>query len=271
MKIEPARATSTSQLAIPVNDSLQGRTILVTGAGDGIGKAAAQTFARSGATVILLGRTQSKLEAVYDAIARENLPEAIIHPLDLAIAGSEDYEILGRSIMEQFPALDGLLHNASELGALGPIQYYAPESWMKLMQININAVFLLTQALLPALQRSEDARILFTSSSVGRKGRAYWGAYAVSKFATEGLMQVLAEELADTTNIRANSINPGATRTEMRHAAYPAENPLSLPTAESLMPAYLYLLQPASQHLQGQAIDIRALLTELSELEAAAP
>lgn len=263
MKIEPAHATHNSELTIPLNDSLQGRTILVTGAGAGLGKAAALTFARSGATVILLGRTQSKLEAVYDAIASENLPEAVIHPMDLAIAGSDDYDTLARSLQEQFPALDGLLHNASELGALGPIQYYAPESWMKLMQININAVFMLTRALLPALQQSDDARILFTSSSVGRKGRAYWGAYAVSKFATEGLMQVLAEELAETTRIRVNSINPGATRTEMRRAAYPAENPLSLPTAESLMPAYLHLMQPVSQSRHGEAIDIRTLLTEL--------
>lgn len=263
MKIEPVRAADTSELPIAVNDSLRGRTILVTGAGDGIGKAAALTYARSGATVILLGRTQQKLEAVYDIIARENLPEAVIHPMDLAIAGQEDYDILGRSIQEQFPALDGLLHNASELGALGPIQYYAPESWMKLMQINVNAAFLLTRALLPALLQSPDGRILFTSSSVGRKGRAYWGAYAVSKFATEGLMQVLADELSDTSSIRVNSINPGATRTEMRRAAYPAENPLSLPTAESLMPAYLYLMQAASQPLHGQALDIRSVLTEL--------
>lgn len=265
MKIEAAHATATSELPIPVNDSLQGRTILVTGAGDGIGKAAALTFARSGASVILLGRTQSKLEAVYDIIANEKLPEAIIHPLDLAIAGSDDYDLLGRSIQEQFPALDGLLHNASELGALGPIQYYAPEAWTKIMQINVNAAFMLTRALLPALEQSDDARILFTSSSVGRKGRAYWGAYAVSKFATEGLMQVLADELATTTRIRVNSINPGATRTEMRRAAYPAENPLSLPTAESLMPAYLHLLQPASQSRHGEAIDIRALLSELAD------
>lgn len=270
MKIEPARATAHNDLTIPVNDSLQGRTIMVTGAGDGIGKAAALTYARSGATVILLGRTQQKLEAVYDSIASEKLPEAVIHPLDLAIAGVDDYDILGRSISEQFPALDGLLHNASELGALGPIQYFAPESWMKLMQININAVFLLTRTLLPALQQSDDARILFTSSSVGRKGRAYWGAYAVSKFATEGLMQVLADELSDTTSIRVNSINPGATRTEMRRSAYPAENPMSLPTAESLMPAYLYLMQAASHHLHGQAIDIRALLTELPGRDAPA-
>lgn len=266
MKIEPARATTnSSELTVAVNDSLQGRTILVTGAGDGIGKAAALTFARSGATVILLGRTQQKLEVVYDIIARENLPEAIIHPLDLAIASSEDYDVLGRSILEQFSALDGLLHNASELGALGPIQYCTPESWMKLMQININAVFLLTRTLLPAMQQSADARILFTSSSVGRKGRAYWGPYAVSKFATEGFMQVVADEMTETTNIRANSINPGATRTEMRRSAYPAENPLSLPTAESLMPAYLYLMQPESQHLHGQALDIRTLLAELAD------
>lgn len=263
MKIEAARTAETDELSIPVNDTLQDRTILVTGAGDGIGKAAALTYARSGATVILLGRTQQKLEAVYDVIARENLPEAVIHPLDLAIAGTDDYDLLGRSVQEQFPALDGLLHNASELGALGPIQYYAPEAWMKIMQINVNAAFLLTRALLPAMLSSPDARILFTSSSVGRKGRAYWGAYAVSKFATEGLMQVLADELTETSNIRVNSINPGATRTEMRRAAYPAENPLTLPTAASLMPAYLHLMQPDSQLLHGQAIDIRSLLTEL--------
>ncbi|MEX0737967.1 MAG: YciK family oxidoreductase [Pseudohongiella sp.] len=270
MKIEPARATNASELTIAVNDSLQGRTIMVTGAGDGIGKAAALTYARSGATVILLGRTQQKLEKVYDTIAQENLPEAIIHPLDLAIANSEDYDVLGKSVSEQFPSLDGLLHNASELGALGPIQYQTPESWMKLMQININAVFLLTRALLPAMQQSQDARILLTSSSVGRKGRAYWGAYAVSKFATEGFMQVLADELTETANIRVNSINPGATRTEMRRAAYPAENPLSLPTAESLMPAYLYLMQAGSRQLHGQALDIRNLLTAMPDTHATA-
>lgn len=263
MKIEAIGTEASDEPGIAINDSLQGRTILVTGAGDGIGKAAALTWARSGATVILLGRTQKKLEAVYDLIAAENLPQAVIHPLDLAIAGTEDYDVLGRSIQEQFPALDGLLHNASELGALGPIQYYAPESWMKLMQINVNAAFMLTRALLPALQQSTDARVLFTSSSVGRQGRAYWGAYAVSKFATEGLMQVLADELASTTSIRVNSINPGATRTEMRRAAYPAENPQSLPTPESLMPAYLYLMQEQSRHLHGEALNVRELLSNL--------
>lgn len=243
--------------------SLQGRIILITGAGDGIGRAVALASARAGATVILLGRTQEKLENVYDMIVAENLPEPIIHPMDLATASNEDYEVLGKSVSEQFGQLDGLLHNASVLGLLGPVQYFAPESLAKIMQVNVNAAFLLTRALLPALHKSADARILFTSSSVGRVGRAYWGAYSVSKFATEGLMQVLADELAATSSIRVNSVNPGATRTEMRAAAYPAENPGSLPTPESLTPAYVYLLSGQSQHLHGQALDIRQLLTEL--------
>lgn len=247
----------------PADNFLAGRTILITGAGDGIGKAAALSYARQGATVILLGRTQSKLEAVYDQICAENLPEPVIHPLDLATASVEDYEALGKAILEQFSSLDGLLHNAGLLGALGPIQYFSPESWMKLMQVNVNAVFLLTRALLPALHQSSDARVLFTSSSVGRTGRAYWGAYSVGKFAVEGLMQVLAEELGTTSNIRVNSINPGATRTEMRRSAFPAENPLDLPTPESLMPAYLYLMAPESQARHGEAINIRELLDEL--------
>lgn len=253
-----------------MTDSLTGKLIMVTGAGDGIGKAAAMAYARHGATVILLGRTQSKLEAVYDAIIAEGLSEPIIHPMDLASAGTEDYDLLGKTLQEQFPALDGLLHNASVLGDLGPIQYFAPESWMKIMQVNVNAMFLLTRALLPALAQSGDARILMTSSSVGRQGRAYWGAYSVSKFATEGLMQVLADELRNTSSIRVNSINPGATRTEMRRSAFPAEDPASLPTADSLMPAYLYLMAPQSRHLHGEALDIRELLARVQNDKASA-
>lgn len=253
-----------------MTDTLKGKLIMVTGAGDGIGKAAAMAYARAGASVILLGRTQEKLEQVYDAIMAEKLPEPIIHPMDLATAGTEDYDLLGKSIQEQFPALDGLLHNASILGTLGPIEYFPPESWIKIMQVNVNAVFLLTRALMPALAQSDDARILMTSSSVGRQGRAYWGAYSVSKFATEGLMQVLADELENTSNIRVNSINPGATRTEMRRSAFPAEDPATLPTPESLMPAYVYLMSPQSQAIHGQALDIRELLARVQNDHASA-
>jgi NAD(P)-dependent dehydrogenase (short-subunit alcohol dehydrogenase family) len=246
------------------NVRLDGHIVLVTGAGDGIGKAVAIAAAGAGATVILLGRTQAKLEAVYDQIVAASCPEPVIHPLDLATATQEDYDLLGRSILEQFGHLDVLLHNASVLGLLGPLQFASPESWMKVMQVNVNAQFLMTRALLPALLNAESGRILFTSSSVGRKGRAYWGGYAVSKFATEGMMQVLADELAATSGIRVNSINPGATRTEMRAAAYPAENPATLPTPESLIPAYLYLMSAASANIHGQALDARTLLQELA-------
>ena len=233
---------------------LKGKTILVTGAGDGIGKAAALSFAKHGATVILLGRTTSKLEALYDEITSAGYPEAIIHPMDLQHASEEDYKVLGASIVEQFDCLDGLLHNAAVLGPRAPIEFYPHEAWMKVMQINVNAAYALSRALLPALQAAPSASVVFTSSSVGRKGRAYWGAYSVSKFAVEGLMQVLADELRQTSKVRVNSIDPGATRTSMRKDAYPAENPESLPSPEDKLPLYLYLMGNDSVGITGEAL-----------------
>jgi len=231
------------------------RVILVTGAGDGIGRAAAQSLAEHGATVILAGRTVPKLEQVYDRITGAGWPQPAIYPVDLLGANEQDYEELAASIATLFGRLDGLLHNAGELGQRAPLANYSAATWQKVLQVNVTAGFLLSRALLPLLEKSEDGAILFTSSSVGRRGQAYWGAYAVSKFATEGLAQVLAEELEETTRIRVNCINPGATRTRMRAAAYPAENPARVKTPEEIMPAYLYLLGPASKGISGISID----------------
>ncbi|MCP5358145.1 MAG: YciK family oxidoreductase [Pseudomonadales bacterium] len=247
MQIEP-------QHFVPEENSLSGKTILVTGAGDGLGKTAALAYARYGATVILLGRTTAKLEAVYDDILAAGGAEPIIHPMDLASANEEDYRVLGQNVEEQFGKLDGLLHCAAVLGPRAPIQFFPNESWMKVMQVNVNAAFALSKALLPALQAAPSASVIFTSSSVGRKGRAYWGAYSVSKFATEGLMQVLADELRQTSRIRVNSIDPGGTRTNMRKEAYPAEDPLLLPTPEDRMPLFLYLMSDASTGVTGEAL-----------------
>ncbi len=238
-------------------DFLKGRTILITGASDGIGRVCAKTYADYGATVILLGRDQKKLEAIFDEIESTHPGRVIIHPLDFKTATMEDFKLLGSSINEQYVCLDGLIHNAALLGARSPIEYYPEQDWNDLMQVNVSAVFRLTQVLLPALSRSSDARVLFISSSAGRVGRAFWGAYAVSKFAVEGLMQTLADEVENTTSIRVNSLNPGGTRTTMRRDAYPAENPETQPTAESLMPVYLYLMSAAAKSLHGQALNVR--------------
>jgi len=228
--------------------------MLVTVAGAGVGKAAGLSFAKPGATEILLGRTTSKLEALYDEITAAGYPEPIIHPMDLQHANEEDFRVLGATIIEQFDCLDGLLHNAAVLGPRAPIEFYPHEAWMKVMQINVNAAYALSRALLPALQAAPAASVVFTSSSVGRKGRAYWGAYSVSKFAVEGLMQVLADELRQTSKVRVNSIDPGATRTNMRKDAYPAENPENLPTPEDKLPLYLYLMGDDSAGITGEAL-----------------
>jgi NAD(P)-dependent dehydrogenase (short-subunit alcohol dehydrogenase family) len=241
----------------PSSSLLADRTILITGAGDGIGRAAAIGFARHGARVILTGRTVAKLEQVYDQIEADHPGLATLHPLDLLNAGEADYQLLSAAIDEQFPCLDGLLHNAALLGPRSPIEHYPHQDWQKLFKVNVEAAFLLTRSLLPALARSPSGRLLFTASTVGRQGRAYWGAYSVSKFAVEGLMQVLADELAKTSSIRVNSINPGGTRTNMRAAAYPAEDPVKVPTPESLLPVYLYLMGPDAEHLHGQALNAR--------------
>jgi NAD(P)-dependent dehydrogenase (short-subunit alcohol dehydrogenase family) len=244
----------------PTPDLLKERIILVTGAGDGIGRAAAKTFAAHGATVILLGRTIRKLEFVYDEIVQANHPKPAIYPMNLEGASPKDYEDLAEIIGKEFGHLDGLLHNASMLGKLTPLEHYDINQWYQVLQINLNAPYMLTRACLGLLKQSSDASVVFTSSSVGRKGRAYWGAYAVSKFALEGLMQVLADELEQNTSIRVNSLNPGKTRTKMRSDAYPGENPNTLPTPDEIMNIYLYLMGVDSRGVHGQALDAQPIV-----------
>jgi NAD(P)-dependent dehydrogenase (short-subunit alcohol dehydrogenase family) len=234
---------------------LQERIILVTGAGDGIGRAAAFSFAGKGATVILLGLTLSKLEATYDAIEAAGYPQPAIYPLNLESATQTEYAELAQTLNREFGQLHGILHNAALLGQRTPLENYETEVWHQVMQVNVNAGFMLTQALLPLLAIPADASVLFTSSDVGRVGKAYWGAYSVSKFATEGLAQILAQELEKTSNIRVNVINPGATRTNMRAKAYPGEDPNRNPTAGDIMLLYLYLMGPDSIGTNGQSLD----------------
>lgn len=236
-------------------DLLKEKIILVTGAGDGIGRAASIAFADHGATVLLLGRTVEKLESVYDEIEQRGGAQPAIIPLHLENAREHDYHQVAEKIDETFGRLDGLLHNAGSLGDLTLIEQYPDETWNQVMQVNVTAAFLLSKAMIPLMRRSDSASMIFTSSSVGRKGRAHWGAYAVSKFATEGLMQTLADELENTSKIRVNSLNPGGTRTRMRASAYPAENPERVRRPEEIMGTYLYLMGADSEGITGQAWD----------------
>ncbi len=239
----------------PTATLLKDKIILVTGAGDGIGKTAALSYAQHGATVILLGRTLQKLESVYDEIEKQGLAQPAIFPLNLEGAAEHDYEAMFDSINNEFGRLDGLLHNAGELGPRTPMAQYPLGEWQKILQVNLTAPFMMTKALMPLLEKSDSASVVFTSSSVGRKGRAYWGAYAVSKAGCENMMQTFADEYDNNDNLRFNSINPGATHTAMRTQAYPAENPATLATPKDIVKAYLFLMGDDSKDVNGQQID----------------
>ncbi|NIR28816.1 MAG: YciK family oxidoreductase [Gammaproteobacteria bacterium] len=244
----------------PGPDLLAGRVILVTGAGEGIGRAASRAFAAHGATAVLLGRSVPALEAVYDAIADAGHPEPAIYPMDLEGASPPHYEELAERVGGEFGRLDGLLHNAAILGTLTALERYDVELWARVMQVNLHAPFLLTRSCLALLRRSRDASLLFTSAHVGRRGRAYWGAYGVSQFAVEGMMQTLADELEASPHIRVNSIDPGPVNTRMRAEAYPVEDKRALATPESIMPAYLFLMGPDSRGVSGRALSAQAAL-----------
>jgi len=241
-----------------IENSLANKVILVTGAGDGIGRQAALTYAELGATVILLGKTTAKLESVYDEIIAQGSAEPAIIPLDLKGATKQNYIDMASTIVSQFGKLDGALFNAAMLGELTPYTNIAEQIWQDVMKVNVTAQHLMAQALVPALLLSDNASLIFTTSGVGNKGKAYWGPYSVSKFATEGLMQVIADEY-EGTSLRVNAINPGATQTNMRNSAYPAENKDELAKAVDIMPTYVYLMTNDSLAVNGQRINAQAV------------
>lgn len=237
------------------DDLLRGRVILITGATAGIGRALAVHAAEHGAQVILHGRDVKKLEELYDEIeVLDGAPRPSIAVMDLATADDNAYRTLAESLTEEFGRLDGLVNNASMLGERFSIEQYDAGMWQQVMHVNVTAAFALTQVCLPLLHQSDDASIIFTSSGVGRQGKPFWGAYAVSKFATEGLSQVLASE-QEHGNLRVNCINPGPVRTEMRRAAYPAEDRKVLKGPAEILPTYMYLLGPDGKGVTGKSLD----------------
>lgn len=239
----------------PPNDLLKNRVILVTGAGDGIGRAVAKAAAAHGGTVVLLGKTIKKLEHVYDEIMAAGGPKPGIYPMDLMGAKYKDYEDMVGILDKEYGKLDGIVHNAGILGERSPIEHHEIHIWQQVLQVNLTAAFMLSKACLELLYKSPDASVVFVSSGVGRKARAYWGAYAVSKAGIEALSATLADETEFRKTLRVNSLNPGPVRTEMRRKAFPAEDREKLLTPEQITGTYLYLLGPDSKGVTGQQFD----------------
>lgn len=233
---------------------LKDKIILITGTGDGIGATAAKTFAKYGATIILLSKTEKKIVAINDEIVDAGYPQPAIIPMNLEEATAEDYAGLAHSIEAEFGHLDGLIHNAAMFEGLSPITQFDNKLWSRIVQVNLHAPFLLSQAMIPLLNKSKSSSMVFTSSGVAHQGRAYWNAYGVTKAAGDNLMEMLADELELNTPIRVNSIDPGRVRTRMRALAFPGEDPMTVPAPEDIMDTYIYLMSDESKELNGKII-----------------
>jgi NAD(P)-dependent dehydrogenase (short-subunit alcohol dehydrogenase family) len=234
---------------------LKNKIILITGAGGGLGSTAALALAQQGAHIILLDKIIPKLEKVYDAIVASGAPEPVMYPFNLAGASEVDYEELATAISEKYGVLHGLLHSALYFNYFAPMSSLKINEWADTLNVNLNAPFLLTRVLLPVMQKSDHASIVFTSDSSARLGKAYSGAYGVSKIALEGLAKIFADELEAGGKIRVNTLIPGAVDSPFRKKAYPGEDKTILPTMASLNSVYTYLFGDDSIGMTGQIID----------------
>ena len=226
---------------------LSGRTILITGATDGIGKVLAIEFSKLGSNIILLGRNSSKLDKVYDQLDNSlSSQKHLILEADLGLLNNESAHEILHAIAEEFTSLDGIIHNAAILGTMTTLEDYELSRWDEVLNVNLRAPFLLTKTLKTILETSTLPRIIFTSSGVANMGRAFWGAYSVSKFGLKGLAEIFANELETTSSIKVFNFDPGATQTKMRASARPAENPNSLKTPNDLVNCYLWFFSEGS-------------------------
>ena len=235
---------------------LQGKAALITGASRGIGLGVAKAFAREGAAVFLCARGE---RALRDAARELQAAGASVDFRAADVSNPKDAERLVASALERFPDLEILVNNASILGKRGPIAVLDVGTWDEVLRINTSSLFYVTRPLIPHLVALGRGSIINVSSSVGRKGKPNWGAYAVSKFGLEGFTQVLAAEL-EPSGVRVNSVNPGATRTDMRAEAYPEEDPRSLPTPEDIAEIFVHLASDESRSVTGQTFEARDYL-----------
>jgi NAD(P)-dependent dehydrogenase (short-subunit alcohol dehydrogenase family) len=235
---------------------LKDRVILVTGAGQGIGQTAAMAFAKQGATVILVGRHQAKLEATFDAIQSQGSAEAFIFPMDLEMASEDDFKAMAEGIYQQLGRLDGILHNATHFDNLSPLEIQTMAQFETMFKVNVTAPFGLTKSCLPLLTRAADASVIFTSNSSALTHNAYWGCHGISKVAADAMMKTWASELEKYPNLRMNTIVPGPLQSPQRKKTHPGEMNSALPRIESAMPIYLYLMGGDAHGISGKVFHV---------------
>lgn len=245
-------------------NTLEGRIILISGAAGSLGRVATMACAAAGAQLILLDKDRRQLEQLYDAVTAADYRPPALYPLDMLLAGEQDYSDLADAVQGEFGKLHGLLHSAAELGVLSPLDQVGESNWNRLITINLTAAHLLTRALLPLLTLGGDARIVFTTDTSARHGNAYWGAYGIAKIALEGLAKTLAHEQDSAGKVGVNIFAPGPVQSRIRRRSHPGEAAEALPEAGSLAQYYVFLLGPASHGINGQVIEASPGYTNIS-------
>ena len=245
--------------------SILNKSILITGSSDGIGRSLAIEFSKLGANIILLGRNSEKLDAVYDLLDHSHVSQKhLILEADLALLSNEAAQEIFIAISQEFEVLDGIIHNAAVLGTMSSLEDYDLSSWDEVMKVNLRAPFILTKTLKVMLENASLPRLIFTSSGVANKGRSFWGAYSVSKFGIKGLAEIFKDELEATTTIKVFNFDPGKTRTNMRAAAYPAEDPNTLKSPTELIDCYLWFFQEESSSSSQNYFEFSELAKQLN-------
>ena len=245
--------------------SILNKSILITGYSDGIGKSLAIEFSKLGANIILLGRNSQKLDAVYDLLDHSHVSQKhLILEADLALLSNEAAQEIFIAISQEFEVLDGIIHNAALLGTMSSLEDYDLSTWDEVMKVNLRAPFILTKTLKVMLENASLPRLIFTSSGVANKGRSFWGAYSVSKFGIKGLAEIFKDELEATTKIKVFNFDPGKTRTNMRAAAYPAEDPNTLKSPTELIDCYLWFFQEESSSSSQNYFEFSELAKQLN-------
>ena len=237
-------------------DFLKGKNILVTGASRGIGRSITINLSKYGANIIMLAKNEKQLDQIYDEIkANDSKTHPLIVGCDLNTLDENKAQEIANIISKDYRHLDALINNAGILEKMSSIEDYDLQTWEKVLKTNLTSAFLLSKYTIPLMQLSSLPRIIFTSSGVAKKGRAYWGAYSVSKAGTKVLAEILNDELESISNFKIFNFNPKATQTDMRSIAYPAEDPASLKKPNELIEYYLWMLSEKSSSFKNSYIE----------------